>query len=233
MRRLLSSVLCLSLLVPFVNTLLATFIPTVSAQTVGAQKSVDAQNGIQQLKNATGGAALISTNRATGVARFVRMSSGKMSETSFAGPTGTAAQKSATFFNNYGSAFGIKNPATELKMAREVNETEGGQHLVYKQVYNSVPVFAGELHTHFDRAGNLYAINGIFVPDIAVNTVPTFTAERVAQAAIANVVNNDQSAEKSASVSGKLFVKNSTLYIFREGLIKVFPARIISSGKSK
>ncbi|MGB7921693.1 MAG: M4 family metallopeptidase [Pyrinomonadaceae bacterium] len=200
------------------------FTPVAQAQTRGSRTTVNTSAGIQRLKSATNGAALVSVNRATGAARFVRMSSGKAGEASFATTGTTAAAKSADFFRNYGSAFGIANAATELRQGGQTSDVQGGQHLTYKQVYNGVLVFAGELKTHFDADGNLYAVNGNFIPEISVNPTPSRAANEAAAVAINRVKNTlTVDSEAGARSTEGLVAKESTLYIYRTNLARGIP----------
>ncbi|HEX8651270.1 MAG TPA: M4 family metallopeptidase [Pyrinomonadaceae bacterium] len=183
----------------------------------------DIQRGIQTLKSETGGAAKITTNPATGAARFARMSSG--SEASFSrGMTGTPADKSITFLRNYGSAFGVTNPSTQLKISNQSSDLTGGQHLSYNQFYQGVPVFAGVLKTHFDAKGELRVVNGNFIPNISVNPVPSRDASSLASVAIDNVkADIDANAEVLARSAEGLLVKDSALYIYRTNLARGIP----------
>ena len=216
MRRLLSYVLCVSLLIPLVN-MFTTLSPTASAQDAVTQRA-DIQSGIQRLKSDTGGAAMVSTNPATGAARFARMSSG--SDASFSrGMTGSPADKSLAFFRNYGSAFGVTNPTTQLQVSSQVSDATGGQHLTYTQVYMGVPVFAGLLKTHFDASGELRVVNGNFIPNISVNPVPSRDASDAASRAIEHVKAGIAEDTEAATRSTEgLSAAKSTLYIFRENL---------------
>ena len=201
--------------------------PTASAQDAPVAQRADIQSGIQRLKTDTAGAAKVSVNPATGAARFVRIASG--SEASFSrGMSGTAAEKSAAFFSNYGAAFGVTNPATQLKAAGEIKDETGGQHLTYKQVYMGVPVFAGLLRTHFDASGELRSVNGNFIPDISLNPVPSRDANEAAARAIEQVKasiaedNGSQDLTAPRSTEG-LSAQKNTLVIFRENLTLRIP----------
>ncbi|HEX8651174.1 MAG TPA: M4 family metallopeptidase [Pyrinomonadaceae bacterium] len=220
MKRLLSYVLCVSLLVPLVQSFSVLSL-TASAQDAVTTKA-DIKAGIQRLKIKTNGAALVDTSPATGAARFVRMSSG--TQASFSGGiAGSLADKSAAFFQNYGSAFGVTNPAAELQRADQKADNIGGQHLDYNQVYKGVPVFGGVLMTHFNGTGELYSVNGNFIPDINLNHVPTRQADEAAAAAVRHVaasLSDDESGAKSVTPLAAL---GKTLYVFRTNLARGIP----------
>ena len=74
-----------------------------------------------------------------------------------------------------------------------------------------MPVFAGVMKTHFDSAGELRAVNGVIVPDIELNPVPSRTSEEAAAVALAKV---QQDSPKASALK----VQGSKLYIYRTGL---------------
>ncbi|HEY3122607.1 MAG TPA: PepSY domain-containing protein, partial [Thermoanaerobaculia bacterium] len=197
----------------FVSILLASSFPAILlAQGAGRIEALDPE-GIQRLVAETGGAARVSTDKATGAARFVRIAPD--SKRSLA-PLSAAAgpeQKAAAFFRRHGRIFGISDPEAELKLGKTDIDPQGGAHLTYRQLYRGVPVFAGELKSHFDSAGRLTAVNGTFVPQIAVDPVPSATELAAGKAAIARV---ESGLESSVALS----VRATTLYVYRTGLAR-------------
>ena len=71
-----------------------------------------AEAGVSRLVAATGGATDVRMDRASGVARFIRFPGVPLK--SLTGDSPEA--KAGNFLNAYGSAFGIRNPATELQL---------------------------------------------------------------------------------------------------------------------
>ena len=185
-----------------------------------AQGTSDAQSeAIARLAASTSNGAEVSISRATGVAQFVRVAPGgnllgaQVQARAHAAASSEAAKHndSLRFLNNYGSLFGITSAATELGAARVAKDQLGGTHITYKQVYQGLPVFGAQLKTHFDRADNLAAVNGVFVPGIDVDTTPTRSAEEASATATRAVFDN---------VGGgfSLSTRSTTLMIYREGL---------------
>jgi Zn-dependent metalloprotease len=84
-----------------------------------------------------------------------------------------------------------------------------------KQVYRGVPVFGGELKSHFDAPGNLVAVSGTFVPGINVKSTPSRTAAEAATAAVARV-----QADLTKAAWVKIWAGTPTLTVYREGLAK-------------
>lgn len=170
-----------------------------------------------RLAAATGAAPEVAVNDVTGAARFVRIQRGAGKAKSLAAgrsaaPSDAAKQADSTqFLKDYAGLFGIGDVAKELAPARMFKDRQGGAHFAHAQVYRGLPVFGGELRTHYDAAGNITATTGTFIPGIAVDTTPTRTAEQAAQIAM----------KRSAADFGKpvkLTVASSKLMVYREGL---------------
>lgn len=197
-------------LVPFIATSLA-----LAVQAQSQREAIDPA-GVARLVADSGGSAQVSIHGATGAARFVRAApGGTLGIKVFGRSLSDEAKKnrSVQFLNYYSTLFGIGSVTTELGEARVAKDRQGATHLTYKQVYRGLPVFGGELHAHFDSSGELTVVNGTFIPQIAVDSTPTRSAEQAAATAIAAV---------TADLTGKVkpLTAKSTLLIFREGLAK-------------
>jgi Zn-dependent metalloprotease len=165
--------------------------------------------------------AQVSVSEATGAARFVKIAPGKklglQSQAARSALSGDARKdRAAEFFATHGSVFGITNMAAELKEVRAGKDRQGATHITYQQIYHGMPVFAGELRSHFDAADELVAVNGTFVPELLVDPNPRRTAEEASRTAVAKV-------ETDLGKSGKLSAVGTTLLVFREGLAKGVP----------
>lgn len=187
-----------------------------------AQASPEGQReAIARLAADTGSSPTVSMHGATGTARFVRVAPGgaqSSAKSRVARDTTDSAKQSgsAQFLSNYGSVFGIRSASTELGAGRLSKDRHGGTHITHQQVYKGVPVFGGELKTHFDPSGNLTVANGTFIPDINVNPTPTRTAEQASATALARVLSD-------LGRAAKLSTSTPTLMIYREGLAKGVP----------
>ena len=100
--------------------------------------------GLQKLADATSGWAEVSMNKATGTARFVRIP-GDVSKSMVAGATPQA--KAASFLEQHGEVFGIKDAARELVLF-DVATRGAFTSASYQQVYGDVPVFGGVLRAY-------------------------------------------------------------------------------------
>jgi bacillolysin len=200
-------------LVPFVATSLA-----IAAQAQGQSEAIDPA-GVARLVADSGGTAQVSIHGATGAARFVRVEpGGTLGVRVFGRALGDDAKKNRTvqFLNKYRGIFGISSVTTELGPARIDKDRQGATHLTYKQVHHGVPVFGGELKAHFNPAGDLTAVNGTFIPGIAVDPSPIRSAEQAGSTAITAVA-----ADLGRKVQA--LTAKATLVIFREGLAQGVP----------
>jgi Zn-dependent metalloprotease len=188
----------------------------MAAQAQGSASLSGQRDAIARLSAQSGGNSQVAIHAATGAARFVKVSpGGKLRAQARAAASTDAAKhnESVQFLTEYSGLFGITNAASEFGPARIEKDRYGATHLTYKQVYRGVPVFAGEMKTHFDSADSLVVANGTFVPGIDVNPVPTRSAEEGKRAALANVT-----AELTRATKGKVVANEPTLMIYREGL---------------
>lgn len=184
------------------------------AQGNGRRAALD-PDGVARLVADSGGAQ-VSVHGATGAAKFVRAAPGgrlglQRSVVARAISDDAKNRRSAEFLTDYAGAFGITSVAAELGEARITKDRHGGTHLAYKQFYRGVPVFAGELKAHFDAADELIAVNGTFVPGIALDASPTRSAEQAGKVALAKV-----QADNAAATG--LSASKATLLVYRAGL---------------
>ena len=190
--------------------------PAVPAFAKGKPDPVDPA-GIARLQAETG--ADVTVNDATGAARFVKMKPGRslglLKQAERAATKEAKQGRSDEFFRAYGSVFGIADPAAELAAVRVDDDATGKSHVTYRQLYRGLSVFAGELKSHFDASGNLEAVNGTFVPGIAVETIPRRSADEAERTAVSWVENGLSQSGLSASAT--------TLLVYREGLAKGEP----------
>jgi Zn-dependent metalloprotease len=203
-------------LLPFVAVVSALAAPSGAQSQTDKPKQPRDSAAIQRLLADTRGAARVSHHAATGAARFVRVApgipGGLLSGAARAANANDRLARSEEFLGRYGSIFGITDQKAELRLRRTESDAYGGTHLNYGQVYRGVPVFAGELRTHFNAAGELRAVNGTFVPDIALNPAPSRTKAEATGVALDKV----RAGTGVQSVSAR----DTTLYVFREGLAK-------------
>jgi Zn-dependent metalloprotease len=156
--------------------------------------------------------AKVEMDAATGSPRLVRISPGSL-QLDGSDPKSRAM----SFFESYGEAFGIEDPAQDLELAESAVDHLGMTHLSFGQVYEGVPVFGAELKAHFDRDGELVAVNGAAVPGIAIDTKPTLGTGEAAAIARAVVAKNRTLG------ADELEISKPTLRFYRSGLVRGVP----------
>ena len=142
--------------------------------------------------------AQISYSEATGKARFLRLS--PTQATQFAAELAPMARLVAgvssaqamgqAFLQRYGSVFGVSDINRQLMLIDQTTDTLGQTHLRYQQVHQGVPVFAGELRVHVNAAGEVQVVNGVFLPDLSINSVPLIDVDTATQRALVYVRNH-------------------------------------------
>ena len=183
------------------------------------------QDLIRRLKQNARGTVSISTKKSTEVASFVRVSKG--GDLQPGNRNNTPQGKVIGFFGEYGALFGVKNANSELRLVSTFKDSQGVTHLSYQQVYRGVPVFAAILQAHVNANNGLSAMNGVFIPDVAINTSPAFSAAQASERAVAEVLVNPPQNEVTGTAlalsATDLSAASPTLYVYRDGLIQDVP----------
>lgn len=186
-----------------------------------SQTPVDPQ-AVQRLEQNSGGPVIIQYRKSTGVASMVRGQKGTDLLVSVSAASPEA--KSLAFFQQFGSLFGVRDATVELVLDKTLVDRQGMQHLTYRQVYAGLPVFGGVLHTHLDAQGRLSAVNGVFVPGIAIDVTPRISADEAAARAIQMLTANpklDPATDAFVQLSAdSLSVHSNILMVYHEGLIQ-------------
>jgi len=177
----------------------------------------------ERLMQATGGAAHIALHPATGVASFVRLEAGSLTAMKLTRRTDAAARAQAlAFFEAYGDLFGMSAPERELRPVSVSADGYGARHVKYAQVYAGVPVFGASLQAHFNKAGDLTAVNGVFIPNLDLNTTPTLSAG-AAEALAIEAVARQQNADRDPIATPELAARDAVLYVYRANLLRGIP----------
>jgi len=188
----------------------------VGAATVPAtaadQSPAAMRPALAQLAADTGGAARVILDPATTTPRLIRIPTGSLTLDG-----GTTKVRMTNFLDRYGQAFGIDDPDRELELSKSRIDRLGMTHLSYRQIYQGVPVFGAVLRGHFDREGELVAVNGTFVPDLALDPSPTLPPIDAASLAVAVV------AKQHTLRATDLETGRATLFVLRTGLARGVP----------
>ena len=149
---------------------------------------------------------------ATGSPRLVRISPGSL-QLEGADPK----RKAMGFFETFGEAFGLEDPARNLELVKSAEDQLGITHLSFRQIYEGVPVFGAELKAHFGQNGELATVNGAVVPDISIDPSTTLGATDAADIARAVVAKN------RGLQADELEISPPFLYVYRTGLVRGIP----------
>ena len=81
-------------------------------------------------------------------------------------------EASKNFLNAYGQAFGLKDPASELRVSKSKKDSLGMTHVRFSQRYGKIPVFAAELVTHVGSDIKVKSVNGAVGSQVSLDTKP-------------------------------------------------------------
>ena len=157
-------------------------------------------------------AARVEMDPATGSPRLVRIPPGSLH---FEGAD--PKSRAMSFFERFGEAFGLEDPARDLELVKSAEDQLGMTHLSFDQVYEGVPVYGARVVAHFDRNGELVTVNGALVPDLELDIFPIVHAEHAATIASAVVAKNQGLRTEELEIS------TPSLYVYRAGLARGIP----------
>jgi bacillolysin len=160
--------------------------------------------------------------RETGAYSFVRAAAGGVlaADDAKAGPEARAL----AFLSQHGALIGMNSaeqalaagqdasgPASELRAARVTEDDLGATHVRLDQFYQGIPVFGAQVIVHMNEQG-ITAVNGNFVPDVAVNPQPRIAAQKAGLMAVSLL--RKQLGNLPFSVT------KSELSVYRTGLLE-------------
>ncbi|MDI6774054.1 MAG: M4 family metallopeptidase [Verrucomicrobiota bacterium] len=89
--------------------------------------------------------------------------------------------------DNVGKLYDVKDAEREFAPMTDDLDVHGFRHVRVEQRHAGLPVVGGAMVAHFDRAGKPFAVNGSYVPGLAVDTIAALTAEQATAAAQADL----------------------------------------------
>jgi bacillolysin len=141
---------------------------------------------LRQLSQASGGDPRVARHAETGKARFVEASSNQPLWQSNSFAAATPEQVSRTFLSIYGPLFGLQGQQGELALMQQ--QQVGGRDFVrFQQMYQGVPILAGEIVVQTNQQRAVVSANGEAMPDLQVATQPYVAAGQATQTALAAV----------------------------------------------
>jgi Zn-dependent metalloprotease len=113
----------------------------------------------------------------------------------------------------YGKEFGLQNPSRELKLSKSQKDHNQKDAVRFQQVYQGVPVLAGEMTVNMNAKGELLSIGGEVASDLTLDTKPAIKAPEARKTALAEIA-------KLYNISdAELISTDPELWIFDESLL--------------
>ncbi len=78
--------------------------------------------------------------------------------------TAVPGDRAMAYFRANKDLLKLQDPASELRFQKQTTDGRGYRHEIFQQVYQGVPVWNGQINTHFDDKGTLYAVNARYLP---------------------------------------------------------------------
>ncbi|MFZ5856001.1 MAG: choice-of-anchor Q domain-containing protein [Chloroflexota bacterium] len=100
----------------------------------------------------------------------------------------------------YGREFGLKNAEEELRFTSS-HENDGRGTVKYQQVYQGIPILAGELIVNTNAQGALLSINGEVSPDLNLSTKPNVDSARATGIALSEIASAYRLATSELTIS--------------------------------
>jgi hypothetical protein len=147
-----------------------------------------AQQALDALRSGRSTEIAAQISRHTGYYEFVRASGGGILAPASASTSATS--RAVDFLSAHGSLVGLNDadrtalrntgaPAdgSGLKAVKTDTDSVGFSHVRFDQFYKGVKVFGAQLIVHMNDNG-ITAVNGDFIPDISLSTVPTLSLQK-------------------------------------------------------
>jgi bacillolysin len=88
------------------------------------------------------------------------------------------------FLDALGPGFGLADPASQARPARDRTTDEGKRSTRFRQHHRGVPVFAGEVIVNLDAEARLLSMTGRAAPELEVDTLPALDAADASRIAL-------------------------------------------------
>lgn len=200
-----------SVLAPVPVILLAT---AMLSPTALAAPSSFVESAISRLKSDTAGSTQVSVDSGSEVVSFVRLEAGPQQQKAAA--TASFDRQARAFLNEYGAAFGLKDPDVELEFIRQSSDAYGLGRVRYRQVFQGIPVFGAELSGQFNSRRQLSSVSASTLEIGHLNATPSWSASAAEPIAIERV----RRAQVVKKPTTQLSAVNSDLMIFRTGYLQ-------------
>jgi Zn-dependent metalloprotease len=197
------------------------------AGTAGAgadqQGSTPAKQALAALQSASGAQPVTQVSRHTGNFAFVRAPQGSF--LAAADRAATPQARALAFLATHGAVIGMgdaernalstgSNAASgsDLRIAKTDTDELGFSHVRFDQFYKGLKVFGARVMVHM-KEGGITAVNGDFVSNISVSTIPALTKEAAGENAM-------MTSRKGAPDPAAVKIDKTELAVYPLGLIE-------------
>jgi bacillolysin len=153
--------------------------------------------------------AKVTINENYGIAEFIRFPSNK----AFKIEGVTLFDKAINFLELNKDIFKLDPSINRFIIKKEETDNYGLKHILVEQEFNGVPLYDGKLHFHFNRVNELTSVNGNYIPNIKISSIPSLSNTDANTIALQTI-----EAQNLNFSNTPLLVNKSTLYIFPKGL---------------
>ena len=193
-------------------------VPALQTAASGTAASADDTTLVQRMRNSADGQVVVRNDKATGKVGFVRAKGarGDLLPDVAADNRASALAKADRYIDQFAPAFGAS--AAQLDRG-DVFADRYGWSISYRQAYQGIPVFAGELLAHVDKQGQLTSVNGFVAPDISLSTSPRISESEAADRALRMVKARPSGYEDGLpnSATQGLEARSTDLMVYRMG----------------
>ncbi|MFW9772945.1 MAG: M4 family metallopeptidase [Candidatus Thorarchaeota archaeon] len=96
------------------------------------------------------------------------------------------------FLKDYQELFGIIETEKELLPTKAIIDKTGMTHVIYKQIYQDIPVHGGSIFLRFNKDGSIYEIDCKFIPNLNVSMRCGITVKEAIEKAINHAKDNEE-----------------------------------------
>ncbi len=198
---------------------------SVAADSGKKVASAAAQNALNSLEQATPGRVTAQVSRTTGHYTFV--SAADRGPLVADDAKAAAPQRARAFLAAHGALLGINDPeraalskggvppnGSDLQTLRTDTDKIGMTHVRFTQSYKGIPVHGAQVIVHMNGEG-ITGVNGDFVPDVALSTIPELSADAASQLALISA--------RKAAAGEDLKIAKSELAVYPVGLLEGRP----------
>ena len=120
------------------------------------------------------------------------------------GRAATPAQATVAFLADHRQVFEVDEPSTEYTPTKEARDEDGWTHVRLQQHVRGIPVFGGQLLSHYDPSGALTSVSTLYFPRLrALDVNPAFAATVALDKAVAHWKANFQPTFETRDFDGE------------------------------